>query len=672
MKSLRLKFIIPISSIIFFSLISAVLLISQISSSLLKKNAELEMDSKVLALNNVLNHYFNDCKIDISCWAELKQFRDFSVVPSDTALFRIVNGELKTLSRKYEVYQSINIVDLNGDVIASSESGKGKTERLSTGDKIVNLKERDYFKGAIEGKTVLGKAIISKVTGSPVLCISAPIKVNGKVTAVFYAAVDLKAFSETFVKSVTMGKSGYAYVINKDGLFVAHPNDSLLLSKKAVEKFPFLKTMTEKKDGLLSYKWNNKMKSVAYHQIDATGWITAVGVVNEEIYAAVNNLRIIGLSILLASNIVAFFLTKLLINQILKGINSVTEASMHLSQGDLQYKINFTNNDEIGHMANAFRTMQENLAQKAHLAQLVAEGDLTGELSVISEVDTLGVSLKKMVEKKSDVLRSIQEVAKSVDTGASQVSMLSQELSDGSVKSAIAIEEISSSINAIGQQSDVNALRAKEVSALMSDTSLVINNAGSDMNRLEEAMEKINSSSEEISKIIKVIDDIAFQTNLLALNAAVEAARAGAHGKGFAVVADEVRNLAGRSAKAASETAALIETAVKNARCGREITNDTRTVFSKIVRSVGDVSERVEKITSSSVEQSQAIEQIVTGIEQIEEVIHNNSASSEETAAASQELSALSEELKRQVSRFKVREVMQTDVSILSGRFVAK
>ena len=338
----------------------------------------------------------------------------------------------------------------------------------------------------------------------------------------------------------------------------------------------------------------------------------------------------------------------------------------------------------ITSVATAFAQRNQKLAEAAGAA---AGGDLSVDVDVAAGDDLLGVDQEKYLRRNDeigtlcvsfqnlgrqqadlvkafllmktsmhDVFSQVVEAAMQVNAGATQIAGASQSLSQGATESAASLEQIGASMNEIGTQSKHNANNAQQANHLAADARNAVDRGSTRMDEMVAAMDQIKSSSQHIAKIIKTIDEIAFQTNLLALNAAVEAARAGRHGKGFAVVAEEVRSLAGRSAKAASETAELIESSNARVEIGVAIAQQTAEALNEIVQGIIKAADLVAEIAAASNEQALGVAEVSKGLEQIDDVTQQNSAHAEETASAAEELLFQARDMQDMLTRFQLNE----------------
>ncbi|MBC3887788.1 HAMP domain-containing protein [Acetobacterium paludosum] len=273
----------------------------------------------------------------------------------------------------------------------------------------------------------------------------------------------------------------------------------------------------------------------------------------------------------------------------------------------------------------------------------------------LGDFQAIKTALNDINTNLSATLSHINEAAGQVEAGANQISDGGQALAQGTTEQASSIQELTASIEEVASETKQNAENANHANEVANAVRSNAEVGNSQMTNMVTAMVEINQSSSNISKIIKVIDDIAFQTNILALNAAVEAARAGQHGKGFAVVAEEVRNLAARSALAAKETTALIEGSIIKVEAGTKIAGQTAESLKNILIEIEEVTSLVGEIAHSSNDQASEIAQINIGVEQVSQVVQTNSATAEESAAASEELSGQAEMLRQMVGAFQLK-----------------
>jgi len=348
---------------------------------------------------------------------------------------------------------------------------------------------------------------------------------------------------------------------------------------------------------------------------------------------------------------VAFLMSRGLSRPLAKAVEMLKE----LENGHIDVRLNMDSTDEIGQMAKTMDSFADSLQHEVvdSLVKL-SHGDITFTSEPRDDHDIIRTALKRLSTDLNHIIGEIRTAGEQIASGATQISDSAQSLSQGATESASSLEQITSSMSEMASQTRLNADNAGEASNLSNQVKGLADKGSHLMEGMVAAMDEMKQSSDSITKIIKVIDEIAFQTNLLALNAAVEAARAGQHGKGFAVVAEEVRNLAARSAKAAQETTELIAGSAKKTEAGANIASQTSESLLEIVHGVDKVTNLVAKIALASNEQAQGISQINQGLGQIDQVTQQNTANAEESAAAAEELSGQACQLQQMLNRFQL------------------
>ena len=516
---------------------------------------------------------------------------------------RPANGYLTALNSDPSTggeYDGILLIGSDGTVAASS-----RNEYIGT-----SISDREYFTTAFQGTANVGSPVVNKVTGVPFIPIASPVRNDrGEIIGVLSVVLKLDFLSQ-LIGTTKIGATGYAYVIDRTGLFIAHPVKDNVFKTNAANLQGMVdvsRKMMAGEKGIDRYIFGGVEKIEGYAPVATTGWSIGLTLPVAEYLAPVKQLQL--LIILIAA--LAFLLS-------------------------------------VAVFAYFSRTITVPLRRGVEFAGNVAMGDLTAQIDVRrgDEIGALADALRLMVSKLAAVVSQVRESAENVTSGSQALSSTAVQLSSGATEQAAAAEEVSSSMEQmsgnISQNAD-NALQTEKISLKATD----------DAERSAEVVDRTVVAMTEIAAKIGIVEEIARQTNLLALNAAIEAARAGEHGKGFAVVAAEVRRLAERSQKAAAEIEILSTSSVS-------IAQEAGGMLRELVPDISRTAELVQEISASSNEQTDGAKQINNALTQLDSVIQSNASASEEMAATAEELSGQAQQLLENVNFFRTSEMHQT------------
>ncbi len=490
--------------------------------------------------------------------------------------------------------------------------------------------DRLWYKEALgRNKPVWSAPYEDAGSGKMIVSVSMPVYDDDKQFA-GVLAIDISLGTMTeFISASRIGEQGYMTLYDSSGVAIAHPDETLVAQPLPHEELK--QAVYAKAEGSKNYTMTGEKRSCYFTTIESTGW-KLLGVFKyDEIQSKTTSILIIAFLMGVITLVIALTIGYFISNPIIKNIKSLVGSMQMVGAGNLEVRSDIKAKDELGILAEAFNQMvkdQQNAVEEQ----------------------------RELIRTNSHIFMEVSQAAMQVEAAAGQIAAGSQGLAQSSTEQASVMEQINASIEEIALQSRGNADNSRKADTLaMSANESAMQGAGK-MREMTRAMDEINDASGSISKIIRVIDDIAFQTNILALNAAVEAARAGTHGKGFAVVAEEVRNLARRSSEAAKETTELIESTIRKTERGTMIAKETDEALGKIAEKISEVTKTIETISEVTSQQANAILQIKEGISQVTGTTQTNSATAQQSAAASQELSSQAAVLKASVSRFKLED----------------
>ncbi len=540
--------------------------------------------------------------------------------------------------------------------------------------------DREYVQQAMKGNVYVSEPLVSKITGELSIMVAAPIysggSRGGRVAGVVYF-VPPETFLNDIVTSIKVSENSRAYMINKSGDTIADTTLETITTQNIEQEAQSDRSLKELaaihadmrqgKSGFGDYNTAQGPWYAAYAPVEGTdGWSVAVTAMKKDyltdtyVGMALNVLVVIAAS--LASIVVALKLS----NNISAPMRACAERMKLLVKGDLSSPVpQATGRDETAELTRSTAEMVEGLNdiindigyiltemadQNLDVRSRHSEAYVGDFQSILSSMRTLKVQL-------SGTMQQINASAEQVSSASGQVSSGAQSLSEGSIDQASSVQQLAATISDISASAKRTAEAAKEAGNFVGQAGAQLGTSVGYVQDLNSAMQRILKSSEEISKIIATIENIAFQTNILALNAAVEAARAGAAGKGFAVVADEVRNLAAKSDEAAKSTKELIEGSIAAVTEGSQVVDKVTGSLQQTSVYAGHVTTQMDIVVSAVENQTMAIAQVTDGIDQISSVVQTNSATAQQSAAASEELSAEAGSLKDLVEQFTLARV---------------
>ena len=581
----------------------------------------------------------------------------------------------------------------NPNFILLYQQGTDGQQTAITSGTLANRADRWWFKQVMQTKkSFVSTSYFDANTKEAVVSLIFPVWGKGVVDSSKLLGVLGADFSLTKLQEIIDHYNTpdmYSIVVDGDGNVIAHPDQNqvseiynYLNSTKsspndssATMSVDLPKGLPELTRNLLSgHSGSDELNNIqgepsifCYTPVeipgDSANWGVITIALKSAVYASTYELAFSIIGVAAALLVLVILFAVFFARNLTRPLLELSRVATEIAEGNLNTSLNTSRNDEIGDVSQALKktivrlkSYIDYINEITQVLDQIAGGNLCFELyhDYAGEFRPIRDGLFGIRDNLSQIISNTKVIAETVNREAYSLSNASQSLAQGTTEQAASVEQLSASIAQILEHVKINANHAKDAEHFSVQAGEMVETGNRQMKQMVEAMNNISTSSSEISKIIKAIDDIAFQTNILALNAAVEAARAGAAGKGFAVVADEVRSLAQKSAEAARNTTTLIEHSIDSVEVGQKIAHDTAESLRAIVEGTSQTLYLVREIAAASAEQAMSIEQVTIGVEQVSSVIQTTSATAGESADASAQLSAQAAGLKDLMDRFQV------------------
>ncbi len=645
------------------------LFVSTNAASVVKSDITNQMTDAVESRAAIIDEYVLSAEEYMTAFALGSEVRDLLLSPDDPALLAKAQKYTEDFAAVKGVFEGLYIATPETHVLTHTSQGAiGMTTR--SGD---SLKE---FQSTILAQRELTNLGIMKSpgTGSMILSMYYPVFEGQKCIGYVGAGVYASHLMDSLLNLDIKGLPGSEYVfLNVDtGVYLYHEDDALLNTETTdagyQEIIRRIRADGSTQANTYSYKDESGVKQlVVYKYLRDRGWVFMVRDNATEVYGAVTMVRLWAGALCAVMAAAVILLTLLLLRREGRELMVVERAIGRL--GDLNLSADqelepfYGRSDEIGMIAQTTHRvcgcLRKTIDDVGRILGEMAQGNFAVDVTenesyYIGDFKALSSSLQSIHSNLVNVIRDISQVAGQVGASAGRVSEDAQALAQGTTEQAASVDGLVTNVTAITSQIQTSTVRCGSASELVSRATGFAAEADTKMEQLTAATRNIDQSSSQIGTIIKTIEDIAFQTNILALNAAVEAARAGSAGKGFSVVADEVRNLAAKSAAAAQNTNDLISRSIQSAKTGTESTDQAVSAMQDINVCIQSIKTLMDEIAAASVQQSEMIALVETGIKEISAVVQDNSSAAEKSAAVSKELSQQARILNSLINRFRV------------------